>query len=73
MTNFIQHTTIDGQRWDQIAVEYYGSADKVNDLIAANPDVSIYDVFPSGIILSIPIISEVEVLTDAEKLPPWKR
>jgi phage tail protein X len=69
----VQHTTIEGQRWDMIATDFYGRADMMNKIIEANPDVTIYDVFPSGIVLNIPIINEVEVLTDAEKLPPWKR
>lgn len=69
----LEHTTIEGQRWDTIATDFYGRADMMNKLIEANPEVTIYDVFPSGIVLTIPIINEVEVLTDAEKLPPWKR
>jgi len=69
----LQHTTIEGQRWDMIGTEYYGRADMMNKIIEANPDVPIFDVLPSGIVLNIPIIKEVEVLTDAEKLPPWKR
>jgi hypothetical protein len=73
MTNAIQHTTIDGQRWDQIALLMYGDASKGPDLIRANPNVPVYDVFPSGIVLDIPIIERSNILTDAEKLPPWKR
>lgn len=80
--NIIQHTTIDGQRWDQIAIEYYGSLtlningvekSSIGALIDANPDVPVYDVFPGGVVLDIPIIDSVEVVTDAERLPPWKR
>lgn len=73
MSNVIQHTTIEGQRWDNVSVEFYGSVDKIGDLIEANPTVPIYDIFPSGVVLDIPIIERVQVMTDAEKLPPWKQ
>ncbi|WP_432422763.1 tail protein X [Terrimonas ginsenosidimutans] len=78
----LQHTTIDGQRWDQVATEYYGAQtievegverSAVGFLIEQNPSVPVYDVFPDGVILDIPIISEAQVQTDKEKLPPWKR
>lgn len=81
-TNLLQHTTIEGQRWDQVAMEYYGSINlnvdgvetsAIGRLIEANPDVPIYDIFPAGIVLNIPIIDKVEVLTDAERMPPWKQ
>lgn len=73
MENIIQHTTTDGQRWDQISTEYYGTAEKMNLIISANPDVPVYDVFPGGVVLDIPIIEKSEVETDLEKLPPWKK
>lgn len=73
MENSIQHTTIEGQRWDNIAKEYYGRADKANEIIKANPGVPVYDVLPGGIVLNIPIIEKSEVITDAERLPPWKQ
>ena len=82
MAEQLQHTTIEGQRWDTIATEYYGSqtievngekTSSVGFLIESNPGVPIYDVFPSGVVLDIPIIPNVDVITDAEKLPPWKR
>lgn len=71
--HIIQHTTIDGQRWDQVAHEYYGRADMMNKIIEANPGVPVDDVLPGGIVLNIPIIDKVEVITDAERLPPWKQ
>lgn len=69
----LQHTTIDGERWDQIAAVYYGRADMFTKLIEANPDVPIYDVFPGGLTLNIPVVEEANVETDLERMPPWKR
>lgn len=80
--DYLQHSTIDGERWDQIAIANFGSItvniDGVQQsaialLIKANPDVPIYDVFPPGIVLNIPILQTSDVVTDAERLPPWKQ
>lgn len=73
MSSIVQHTTISGQRWDQIAKEKYGKASMMNLIIAANPGVPLYDILPGGIILDIPVIDKVEVLTDKQLLPPWKQ
>ncbi len=72
-TNVLQKTTIGGERWCDIAQEYYGDSKKMNDIIKANPGVPLYDVFPGGVVLGIPIINKAEVKTDAELLPPWKQ
>lgn len=68
----IQHTTIDGERWDTIAQKYYGNAAMMNDIISANPNVPLYDILPAGIVLDIPVIESNDVKTDASNLPPWK-
>lgn len=68
-----QETTLGGERWDTIALKCYGDATMVGRLIKANPEVPIYDVFPGGVVLNIPIIPKAEVKTDLEKLPPWKQ
>lgn len=73
MTNSIQHTTIDGQRWDTIALINYGSAAMMNRIMEANPAVPKDDLLPAGIVLEIPIIEAVEIITPNNKLPPWKR
>lgn len=73
LTKVIQHTTKEGQRWDTIALQNYGSAAMMNKLMEANPGISKTDALPTGTILNIPIIERTEVAIDAEKLPPWKR
>ena len=73
MADIIQHTTTEGERWDNIAEKIYGSASMMNRILEANPTVPRYDVLPGGIVLDIPIIATVDVKIDAEKLPPWKR
>ena len=72
-TKLIQHTTVDGQRWDTIALINYGSAAMMNKIIEANPKIPKDDQLPAGLVLDIPIIDKVEVVTSAEMLPPWKQ
>ncbi|SHN42232.1 tail protein X [Chitinophaga sp. CF418] len=71
--NIRQYTTIGGERWDSIATARYGDPFKMGDLIAANPDIPFYDVFPQGVIVNVPIIEKVEVKTSLEQSVPWKQ
>jgi phage tail protein X len=68
----LQYTTLQNERWDNIAYKAYGNAGLSELLISANPEVSISDVLPPGTILNIPVQDQAVVLTDAELLPPWK-
>jgi phage tail protein X len=69
----LQYITIGGERWDTIAVEYYGTSFMMNNIMEANPTVPTYDNFPAGVVLNIPIIDKSEVTIDPTLLPPWKR
>jgi len=73
MGNTISYITKENERWDTIAFEAYGSADMMNVIIAANPDVPVDEKLPAGIELQIPVIAETAVTPDASLLPPWKR
>lgn len=70
-TEYIEHITTDGERWDQLAWEYYGDSHAYERIIAANPTVPITPVLPGGITLLIPIVEDSEIIT-GEELPPWK-
>lgn len=65
---YLTHITREGERWDQLAHRYYGSALAYERIIAANPHVALTAILPSGLTLSIPVI-ELEDLS--EELPPW--
>ena len=72
--NIIQIEVKGGERWDNIALDVYGMASMMDVVINANPEIAIYDVIPAGTILNIPILnSSIEIKTDTERLPPWKR
>lgn len=68
----IEHTTVDGDRWDNLAWQYYGDANDYERIIAANPEVLIIPILPGGIRLLIPVIEEDETESTTE-LPPWKQ
>ena len=65
------YITEDKDRWDLIASKAYGDATLFSQIIQANPNTKIYDVFPKGIELNIPIVDPPEV--EQSNLPPWKR
>lgn len=64
-----KYVTSQGERWDTIALAFYGNALKVSPLIEANPKYRSVVVFPTGCELTVPILEE----NAAESLPPWKR
>ncbi len=68
----IEHITKDGDRWDLLAWEYYGDPTAYENIIVANPDVTMDAVLPSGIKLLIPVQQKAENEA-TESLPPWKR
>lgn len=72
---FLEHVTRQGERWDQVALAYYGDPYLYQPLVAANPEVPITPLLPSGIVLRVPVLdpAEVEEKADASLLPPWKR
>lgn len=61
------YTTIQGDTWDKIAVEVYGSESYTSLLMENNPKLLDYFVFPAGIVLNVP---EKPVNTD--EAPEWR-
>lgn len=70
---FLPYTTSANDRWDLIAYQMYGDVHKMSMLIEVNNHVPIYDVFPAGVLLNIPVLNTEEIIIDSAKLPPWKR
>lgn len=65
------YITKQGDRWDTVAFKAYADATRINELIAANPNVSITDEIAANTTLNIPFIPEPTL--DETLLPPWKR
>ena len=66
---YLKYTTIEGDTFDSIALDFYDSEFRANFLMEENPDHIKTLVFEAGIELKIPQL-QVEAATT---LPPWKR
>lgn len=62
------YSTIQGETWDSIALEVYGSEEYASYLMKNNYPYLDILVFPSGIVLNTPDLPE-ETSTG---LPPWR-
>jgi len=69
----LEHITAQGDRWDNLAWQYYGDPHAYERIIAANPEVQIEPILPGGIRLLIPVIEDTDETVNIEELPPWKR
>ena len=76
-SEYLEHITQIGDRWDLIAHDYYGDATLIRPLLRANPNL-LGDpntpaplVFDKGVRIRVPVLHEAEIA--ASQLPPWKR
>lgn len=75
-TEYLEHETRIGDRWDLIAFDYYGDAKLIKPLLLANPDLVGNPaqpaplVFGRGIKIRVPVLSEDAIIQPL--LPPWK-
>lgn len=63
------YKTVQGDMWDSIAYKLYGDVNRVDVLIAANPQYRKIYIFSAGIELEIP---DIEENMTPNGLPPWK-
>ena len=63
------YTTAQGDTWDMIAYKQLGSTSCTDQLIRANLEYAGILLFPAGITLRLPEITEKR----NDNLPPWKR
>lgn len=64
-----EYRTVQGDTWDAIAYRKLGSTDYTDQLISANLEHVGKFIFPAGVILHLPEITE----KSNANLPPWKR
>ncbi len=68
-SRFFEYETLQGDTFDSIALDFYGSEYKSSLLMEANPAYIRTLRFDAGVTLRIPIIEAEQAAT----LPPWKR
>lgn len=61
------YITIQGQAWDQIAKEVYGSEKYTDFLMRSNPKLLDIFLFSAGVILETPALPESK-----KDLPEWR-
>lgn len=64
------YTTVQGDMWDLIAHNQLGSASHTETLMNANLQHINIHIFPAGIVLTLPAVTDNET---PSTLPPWKQ
>ena len=64
-----KYTTINGDTFDKIALDFYGEENYSTFIMQLNPDHIRTVIFEAGIELLIPKIN----ISNKSTLPPWKR
>jgi phage tail protein X len=72
VTQYLQYTTTEGDRFDTIAYDAYGDPYGYERIVAANPDYTGLVALPGGVRLIVPIVEKPQVSL-LSNLPPWKR
>lgn len=65
---YYEYTTLQGDTFDMIALDFYDDEAYASKIIEANPEYCKVIIFESGVVLKIPIVEE----SSPETLPPWK-
>ncbi len=65
------YQTVQGDMWDSIAKQAYGTETTMDQLMRANPDLLQVAVFGAGEIVLLPQISAQEAASTA--VPPWRK
>lgn len=63
------YITKQGDMWDSIAYDLYGTEDAMNALLDANIQYRETVVFSSGVVLNVPEYTKPK----SSNLPPWRR
>lgn len=71
----LEHTVLEGQRWDTLAWLYYGDASQFGRIVQANPALDITTHLQAGDLVLIPVLplTEAQQQVAQDNLPPWKR
>ena len=71
MTTFYRYRTIQGDRWDTIAQEFYADPKDYVGIMRVNPDFAGELYLPAGQDINVPVKEPVEL---KQKItPPWLR
>ena len=66
------YTTVQGDMWDSLALQFYGAESHMDVLLQANPDKLNVAVFGAGETIMVPQLPPLE-RRKSDTLPPWRR
>lgn len=69
---FRLYTTLEGDRWDLISYNFYGTVEKMDLLIASNPYVPLTPTLEGAVEIKIPVLESLQTMA-LQDLPPWKQ
>jgi phage tail protein X len=72
MNECMTHKTIEGDRWDALALRYYGDPLHLGPLLRANPGLAAEPTLPAGAQAAVPIIDLADVAPDAPSGVAWR-
>ena len=72
-SKYVEHKAQAGERWDDIAYQYYGNCFQVNEIIDANPHIGISPFLPEGETIIVPILEKSNKQSTNESLPVWQQ
>lgn len=70
ITGYQSLTTVEGDTFDALALEFYNDEKLSHYIIQANPDYCDVLIFGAGTELKIPIVENPQT---PQSLPPWRR
>lgn len=70
ITGYQTITTVEGDTFDALALEFYNDEKQASLIIQANLDCCDVLIFEAGVELKIPVVEFVNL---PETLPPWRR
>ena len=72
MAEYLTHKTKDNDRWDLLALEYYGDPLFLGPLLEANPRHAHKTLLGAGLRLLVPILDQTEVTPVKPKVVEWR-
>jgi phage tail protein X len=72
VSGHIAHRTKAGDRWDQLALRYYGEPLLLGPLLRANPAHAAKTVLDGNLTIRVPIVTRAELAPDPDPVVEWR-
>jgi len=72
VTEYLTHKTKENDRWDLLALRYYGDPLFLEPLLEANPKHAPKTLLEAGLSLLVPILEQTEVTPVKHEVVAWR-